>query len=79
MNTRRAAVLGVIIGEHHSLASKTVNVRCFVANHATRIRANIGLADIVAKNNENVWTLRCGRLSTTLLHSRKGNEKAQRQ
>jgi hypothetical protein len=59
-----AAVLGVVVGEHHALAGDAVDVRRLVTHHAERIGADIGLADVVAHDEEDVWSLsawRCGR------------------
>ena len=52
--TGRAALLGIVVGEHHAFASNAVDVRRAVAHHAERIGAEIGLADVVAKDDQYV-------------------------
>ena len=51
---RRAALLGVVVGEHHAFAGDAVDVRRAVAHQAERIGADVGLADIVAEDDEDV-------------------------
>jgi hypothetical protein len=51
---RRAALLGVVVGEHHALAADAIDVRRPVTHHAKRIGADNGLADVVAHDNEDV-------------------------
>src|SRR5262249_17773854 len=63
----RAALLGVVIGEHHAFAGETVDVGRLIAHHASRVGADIRLSDVVSPNDNNVgflWLLRdcrCGR------------------
>lgn len=49
-----AAVLRIIIGEHHAFIGEAVDVRRPVAHHAERIGADVRLTDIVAEDNQNV-------------------------
>jgi hypothetical protein len=51
---RRAALLGVIVGEHHAFFGDAIDIRRLVAHQAKRIGADIGLADIVAEDDEDV-------------------------
>ena len=51
---RRAALLGVIVGEHHAFAGDAVDVRRAIAHHAERIGADVGLSDVVAHDDEDV-------------------------
>ena len=51
---RRAALLGVVVGEHHAFFGDAVDVRRAVTHQAERIGADIGLADIVAEDDEDV-------------------------
>ena len=51
---RRAAVLRVIVGEHHAFLGDAVDVRRLVAHHAERVGADVGLADVVAEDDEDV-------------------------
>jgi len=57
LNARRAALLGVIAGEHQAFARNAINVRRAVAHQAERVGADVGLADIVAENDEDVRLL----------------------
>src|SRR5262249_34582557 len=49
-----AALLGVIVGEHHSFAADAVDIRRPIAHQTERIGADIGLADIIAEDDEDV-------------------------
>ncbi|MNV12344.1 hypothetical protein D3C71_1029420 [compost metagenome] len=49
-----AAVLRVVVGEHHAFFGNSVDVGRLVADHAHGIGADVGLADIVAEDHQNV-------------------------
>ena len=51
---RRAAVLGVVVGEHHAFLGDAVDVRRLVAHQPAGIGADVGLADVVAEDDEDV-------------------------
>jgi hypothetical protein len=51
---RRAALLGVVIGEHHAFATDAVDIRRAIAHQAERIGADIRLPDIVAEDDQDV-------------------------
>src|SRR5436190_706103 len=51
---RRATVLGVVVREHHAFAGDAVDVRRLVAHQAECVGADVGLADVVAPNNEDI-------------------------
>ena len=53
----RTTLLGIVVGEHHAFASDTVYIRRAIAHHTERIGADIGLADIVAHDDEDVGLL----------------------
>ena len=60
----RAALLGVVVGEHHAFAGDAVDVRRAVAHQAERIGADVGLADVVAEDDEDVRA--CGLMARRL-------------
>ena len=51
---RRAALLGIVVGEHHAFLGDAVDVGRAVAHEAQRIGADVGEADIVAEDDEDV-------------------------
>jgi hypothetical protein len=53
----RAALLGIIVGEHHALAGDAVDILRLVAHQPEGIGADIGLADIIAHNDKDVRPL----------------------
>jgi hypothetical protein len=53
----RAALLGVIVDEHHSFTGDAVDVGGLVAHDAVRIGADVGQADVVAEDDEDVRSL----------------------
>ncbi|MNP14737.1 hypothetical protein D3C76_1070710 [compost metagenome] len=55
---RGAAVLRIVIGEHHAFLGDAVDVRCLVADDALAVGADVGLANIVAEDHQDVWLLR---------------------
>ena len=57
----RAALLGVVVGEHHAFPGDAVDVRRAVAHHADRVGADVGLADVVAEDDEDVRLARPSR------------------
>jgi hypothetical protein len=71
--SRRATLLGVVIGEHCAFLADLVDVRRLSDHQATVIDARLHPADIVAHDEENVrFALRLrGRL---LRRTRRGNE-----
>src|SRR5262249_7511383 len=54
---RGAALLGVVVGEHHDFLRHAVDVGCLVAHQTMRIGTDIGLADVVAPQNDDVRLL----------------------
>ena len=50
-----AALLSVVVGEGHAFRGEAVNVGRPVAHQAFRESADVGLPDIITKNDENVW------------------------
>src|SRR5271155_5257950 len=55
---RGATLLRVIVGKDGALARYAVDVRRVVAHHAHVVGADIGVADVVAKDDEDVGFLR---------------------
>ncbi|MCY1293428.1 hypothetical protein D9M70_426870 [compost metagenome] len=49
-----AAVLRVVVGEHHAFPGQAVDVRRRVADHAVAIGTDVGLADVVAEDHQDV-------------------------
>ncbi len=49
-----AALLAVIIGEHHALTGDTVDVGCPVAPQPHGVGADVGLANVIAPDNQDV-------------------------
>src|SRR6516165_12314745 len=54
-----AALLGVVIGETHALLGDAVDIGCLVAHQPVRITTQIGHADIVAPDHDDVWFGAC--------------------
>ena len=54
---RRAALLGVVVDEHHAFLGDPVDVRRLVAHQAVRIGADVGKPDVVAEDDEDVRLL----------------------
>ena len=54
---RRAALLGVIVGEGHALMADAVDVLGGVAHHAKTVAADVPVADIVAPEDEDIGFL----------------------
>src|ERR1700719_3636824 len=52
-----ATLLGIIVGENHSLLRDAIDVGRPIAHHTHRIGADIGLPDVITENDENVWFL----------------------
>jgi len=50
-----AALLGVVVREHHALACEAVDVGRLVAHHTMRVRADVRLTDVVAPDDDDVW------------------------
>ena len=58
-----AALLGVVIGERHAFIGNPVDVRGAIAHHAFCIGADIGLADVIAPDDDNIrFLIVCRRL-----------------
>src|SRR5215471_130947 len=55
--SRRAALLGVIVGEHDAFLGDSINVGGSVAHQSHRIGADIGLADVVSPDDDDIWFL----------------------
>jgi hypothetical protein len=47
-------LLGVVVGEHHAFARDAIDVRRLVAHQTERIGADVGLADIVAEDDQDI-------------------------
>jgi hypothetical protein len=45
------------IGEHHAFIRKAVNVGRFEAHQTVRVGADVGLPDVVAPDDDDVWSL----------------------
>jgi hypothetical protein len=54
---RRAALLGVVVRENHAFLGEPVNVGCSEAHQSHRIGADVGLADVVAPDDDDVGFL----------------------
>src|SRR5262245_59564207 len=52
-----ATLLGVVIGKDHTLVGDAVDVGRVVAHHSFGVGADIGLANVVPPDDENVWLL----------------------
>ena len=59
-SARRAALLSVIVGEERALLRDAVDVRRVIAHHAQVVGADVGVADIVTKDDENVGRFGAG-------------------
>ena len=55
--TRRTALFSVVIRKQHPLAGNAIDIRGPIAHHASRVRAEVRLPDIVTPNNHNVGLL----------------------
>jgi hypothetical protein len=53
----RAALLGVVVDEHHALAGDPVDVRRLVAHQPVRVGADVRKPDVVAEDDEDVRSL----------------------
>src|SRR5262249_16714892 len=62
----RATLLGVIVSEQHSFICDAVNIGRVVAHQASRVGADVGLANVVAPDNDYVGLLLlcCGRCAS---------------
>jgi hypothetical protein len=49
--SRRATLLRVVVGEHHAIPGDPVYVQGLEAHHTERIRADVRLTDVVAKDH----------------------------
>ena len=56
--SRRAACLGVVVGEHHALGGDLVEVRRAARHHAAVVGADVPDADVVAHDDDDVGPLR---------------------
>jgi len=50
---RGAALLGAV-GGHHPFASDPVDIRCALAHQTENVGADVGLADIVTEDSEDI-------------------------
>src|SRR4029077_18439917 len=57
---RSAALLRVVVGEHHALLGHAVDVWRLVAHDPVRVSADVRLADVVAPNDADVRLLAVG-------------------
>jgi hypothetical protein len=59
-NKRRSAggttLLTIVVGEHYALVGNTVDVGRLVSNQTPGVGANVALPNIVAPDDENVWS-----------------------
>ena len=55
--TRRAALLGVVVGEHRAFLADLVDVGCLSDHQAAVVDARLHPADIIAHDEEDVWFL----------------------
>jgi hypothetical protein len=53
-----AALLGIEVGEHHAFGGDTIDVRGLVTHQPARVGADIGLADVVAPDDDDVGPAR---------------------
>ena len=53
-----AALLGIVVGEHHAFLGDAVDVGRLVAHQALRVGADIGLPDVIAPDDDDVGPLR---------------------
>ena len=53
------ALLTVIVGEHHALFRNAVDIRRLVTYEAKRISADIGNADVIAPDHEDIGLVLC--------------------
>src|SRR5262249_61026955 len=54
---RRAASLGVVVGEQHAFVGKLIQVWCAACHHAAMVGAQIEPADVVTHNEEDIRSL----------------------
>ena len=59
MSSWATTLLGVVIGEKHAFRSNPVDIGRLVAHQAVTVGTDIGDANIVAPNDENVNLLSC--------------------
>src|SRR5262249_15597903 len=50
----RATLFGVVVGEDHAFLRDPVDIRRAVTKHTHRVGADIGLANVVAKDNKEI-------------------------
>ena len=69
-SSSRAALLRVVVGEHHAFAGDAVDIRRAVPHQAERIGTDVRLADVVAEDDKDVRLLAGwrGRLLLSLRH-----------
>jgi hypothetical protein len=60
-STGGTRLFGVVVGEHHPFLGDAVNVRSAIPDHAESVGAYVGLTDVVAPNDENIWLVCLGR------------------
>jgi len=51
----RAAVLRVIVCKRKAILADAVDVRRHVADNTVGVTTDVGLADVIAKNDQDVW------------------------
>src|SRR5438045_79618 len=52
-----ATLLSVIVGKHYAFLGDAIDVRRAVTHYAHRVGADVGLPDVIAKDDEDVWFL----------------------
>ena len=52
--TGRAGLLGVVVGEAHAFTCDAVDVRGAVSHQAVRVGADVGVADVITPDHQDV-------------------------
>ena len=58
VTTRRAALLGVVLGKHRPFLADLVDVRRLADHQAAVINARLHPSDVIAHDEEDIWFLR---------------------
>ena len=67
----RAALLGIVIREHHAFLGDAVDVGRLVAHHAVRVGADVRLADVIAPDDDDVGSVLVGGMNRRRLLPRR--------
>ena len=57
--SRSAALLGIVIREEHAFLRDAIDIRGLVPQHSLGENAEVGLSNIIAPDDEEVWFLFC--------------------